>query len=421
MRQAKIEIVESYVRGLLRTNLRQGRDKPSGFDYSYLCPSPDTYRGQVFWNSCFHAIAIAHLDPQQAQAELRTLVAGQEEDGFIGHTQFWGVPLWGLLQMARFSQTPVGERLRRTGLMQPPMLAQAVERVAEITNDPAFPPEMMDALDLHHSWLATRRAPGEDCLVVTLSPHENGLAQTPAYDSYLNLPSRPSRWRAAQKDRWTEVRNWLATYDSARMLRAGHFYVKDVLVNVLYADSLETMSRLHRKQGNAATANAYAGLSTKVQESLFSKMFDLSRGAFFSLAGKEEVRTEPLTISSLVPLALRTLPRAIATQLVGAHLTNMAEFWLRHPLPSIAANEHSYMPQGSNLSVSRGFTSVPLNWLLWRGLNHHGFTEIASQLAESTVQMVADEGLREFYDADTGDGAGARSFGWSALALDMTR
>ena len=33
---------------------------------------------------------MAHVAPEQAVAELRTLVAAQDPDGFMGHIAFWG-------------------------------------------------------------------------------------------------------------------------------------------------------------------------------------------------------------------------------------------------------------------------------------------------------------------------------------------
>lgn len=419
MREADVEIVRSYVRALLRTNLKRGVDGPTGIEYSYLCPSPNEYRWQWFWDSCFHAIAAAHVDPRLAKLELETLVAGQDADGFIGHIQFWGSRFRGLANIWNYGQAPRGARLRRSGLMQPPVLAQAVERVAEIAGDAAFPPTMMRALDRYHSWLATQRARDLDRLLVIVSPYESGMDQSPAYDALMGLSARPNRWAAGRKDRWLDVRNWFSGYDSAKMLRAGRFYVKDALVNALYVDSLATMARLHRQQGNISAADVYARLSAVVLDSLITKMFDRSRGAFFSLLGKEELRSEPLTVGGIVPLVIEQLPADIAKDIVERSLMNPLEFWLRYPAPSVAATEPSFDARGSKLLIWRGPTWVNTNWLLWRGLRRHGFTNAAAHLAESTVSMVARAGLWEFYNPLNGEGLGAKSFAWSGLALDM--
>ena len=119
-----------------------------------------------------------------------------------------------------------------------------------------------------------------------------------------------------------------------------------------------------------------------------------------------------------VPLVIGGLPRDVAGELVDRHLRNRNQFWTRYPVPSVAASEPSFDPRSSSL-IWRGPTWVNTNWLLWRGLRRHGFDELASQLAARTITMVADAGLREFYNPLNGEGNGARSFGWSALALDM--
>ncbi|MCI0778964.1 MAG: hypothetical protein J4N32_03015, partial [Chloroflexi bacterium] len=60
MRQGEIDAVRSYAQGLLRTNLKRGHDLSIGYRYSYLCPSPNEYPWQWFWDSCFHAVIMAH-------------------------------------------------------------------------------------------------------------------------------------------------------------------------------------------------------------------------------------------------------------------------------------------------------------------------------------------------------------------------
>jgi hypothetical protein len=60
-----------------------------GVAFSYTRPSPERYRWQWYWDSCFAAIAWRHLDPARSRAELETLLAAARPDGFIGHTIFW--------------------------------------------------------------------------------------------------------------------------------------------------------------------------------------------------------------------------------------------------------------------------------------------------------------------------------------------
>ena len=122
MRETAPGAVRMMANRLLDTNLRQGTDRAIGAHYSYLCPSPHEYQWQGFWDSCFQAIAIAHIDPEQAKSELRTLLAAQDDDGFIGHITFWGAKLRGLTHPSAYGQSRPGERLTHSALIQPPML-----------------------------------------------------------------------------------------------------------------------------------------------------------------------------------------------------------------------------------------------------------------------------------------------------------
>ena len=60
-----------------------------------------------------------------------------------------------------------------------------------------------------------------------------------------------------------------------------------------------------------------------------------------------------------------------------------------------------------------------MNWLIARGLRHHGYREQADAIAASSAELVLKSGFREFYNPLTGEGYGARDFGWSTLVLDL--
>ena len=81
--------LEEAARKILLSNLRQGVADWNGKEYSFVVPSLVGYPFQWFWDSCFHAIALTHLDKQQAVKELTTLMSGAQPDGFIPHIIFW--------------------------------------------------------------------------------------------------------------------------------------------------------------------------------------------------------------------------------------------------------------------------------------------------------------------------------------------
>ena len=408
--------VRTHVERLLKSNLKEGRDRGRGVDYSYLSPSSRQHKGQWSAYSCCHAVAMAHVAPEQARQELLTLIASQADDGFIGEVYDWGTRWTDAVRP--LIQLPPGERVARSRPIGPPLLAQAVERVAEVTRDTYFAPPLMRALDRYHNWLAVNRAPDGDGLLVIVSPRESCMDNSPAYDEALGLDSNATPLQRRLTERDLDTRHGAVRGDSARMMESGRFYVKDAAVNALYADSLATMARLYRAQGSWQIAAAYAEKAAAVTETMMTKMFDRARGSFCSLVGPAEFRSEPSTVGGLIPLLLDGMPSDLAERIVELHLGNPREFWLHYPVPSVSAMEETFNPRNDRLGW-RGPTSVYTNWLVWRGLRRRGFTEPAELLAARTVEMVAQSGLREFYNPLNGDGMGKHGFAWSALALDM--
>src|SRR5450759_3231587 len=85
----RLERMRAAVRALYAGNRQRGHAAWCDRDYDFVCPSGTTYPFQWFWDSCFHAIVLSHLDPVRAESELTNLLANQQPDGFIAHVTFW--------------------------------------------------------------------------------------------------------------------------------------------------------------------------------------------------------------------------------------------------------------------------------------------------------------------------------------------
>ncbi|MBI2137332.1 trehalase-like protein, partial [Candidatus Woesearchaeota archaeon] len=56
-----------------------------------------------------------------------------------------------------------------------------------------------------------------------------------------------------------------------------------------------------------------------------------------------------------------------------------------------------------------------------RGLLRYGFKDAADELLDKTTAAIKKSGFREYYNPLTGEGLGARQFGWSTLVMDMIK
>ena len=180
--------LEAKAREILLTNLRRGIADWNGKYYSFVCPSLTGYPFQWFWDSCFHAIALIHLDHEQAKAELTTLMSGAQPNGFIPHMIFWEMDK----QPDFLSRNIVGMTSPNfSATMQPPIIAYAVERVYQATGDQEFLDNALPVLT---------------ALIVAISVLRKNKRR-PVVSSYKTMPSahwseRPSSGRPAPWRRW---------------------------------------------------------------------------------------------------------------------------------------------------------------------------------------------------------------------------
>lgn len=361
--------------------------------YGYTAPSPGRYPWQWYWDSCFAAIVWRRFDRDRARAELSSLLAAANPDGFIGHTIFWAQPV----DRARRLFYNVQSRSDfMTSTIQPPLLAWAW-RIA--VGDPREVP----AITAHHDRVQRDRDLDGDGLIWILQPDESGLDASPKFDAVWG-------WRAHGLPTFPLLvaRNRRYDFDIRRIQAAGGPVVCDVMTNVLH-----NLSRLALGRPSI----------TKV---LIDRCYDERTGLFNQLVRSRAPTSgrapEVVTWSALSPLALPDLPEAIGRRLVEEHLLDPAQFWLPVAPPSVSVAEPSFSTNDRFMFLRRywrGPTWINAAWLLWLGLVRLGYRAQSRELELGIIRAVAGAGLREYYDPTTGEGMGARDFSWSALAMEF--
>jgi glycogen debranching enzyme len=396
----------------LAANRLSGVDPETGLAYDFVCPSTTSYPFQWFWDSCFHAIVLTHVDVALAEQELRCLLQGARPDGFIPHILFWNRPAH-LEAFASYNLPPTADW--STDTIQPPVLATAVRRVWEANRSRSFLEAVLPATHRYYDWLDANRDPDQDGMINILQPDESGMDASPEYDAPLHLQ------RATVAGLHAAMERLFAAYapyqrNPASMLAAEVFDVEDVLVNTLYAEGLRDLACLLEATGERPLAGRYLERAERTERALLARCWDEQAGMFWSLSGPEKEHLHVLTVASLMPLLLESLPPDRAARLI-AHLSDPATFWTPYPCPSVARSEPSYSP-GEGITW-RGPTWINTNWLLVRGLRRHAYTHYADEIARSSRSLVLRHGFREYYDPETGAPLGATGFAWSTLVVDM--
>jgi hypothetical protein len=379
-----------HVRALCRETLELNWTvgEREGVDYAYTRPSPERYRWQWYWDSCFAAIVWRRFDPDRSRRELSTLLAAAHEDGFIGHTIFWDGHLGGV---RRLFYNVIDDGDFTTATIQPPMLAWAW-RIA--VGDPSTE----EAIVAHHEWLRRERDLEGDGLLWLLQPDESGLDASPQFDPIWRL-------RAQGLPGFVELvhHNRRLGFRIAAVRDAGGPVVCEVVTNVLWGLSELALGR------------------RSLTPALIDRCYDEASGLFLPRAVPAVKERIPVTWSALAPLALPDLPEPIARRIVEEHVRG-ERFWTSVAPPSVARDEPSFSLREHTLGLRRywrGPTWVNSAWLVWLGLVRLSYDEHARALACGIERAVLASGLREFYNPDDGAGMGARDFAWSTLALEL--
>jgi hypothetical protein len=372
---------------VLRQNWRTGARGAQ--PYAYTCPSPHRYPWQWYWDSCLTAVAWRHFDKERSRAELESLLAAAAPDGFIGHTIFWGRRVDFPRRLFYNVKSP---RDAMTATIQPPLLAWTWKIAV---GDPAAEPRIV----AHHDSIIARRDLEGDGLLWVIQPDETGLDASPAFD-------RVWGWRCDGLPGFPLLvaHNRRRDFDARRVRADGGPVVCSTLVNVIHGLSELAMGR------------------PSITPALIDRLYDPDTGRFIQDVWPVRKGPKVETWTTLSPLALPDLPEEIGRRLVEEHLLDPERFWLPVAPPSVAANERSFSMKDRFLGLRRywrGPTWVNSAWLVWLGLLRLGYEAEAKTLCRSLLATVASQGLREYYDPNTGAGMGARDFAWSTLVSEF--
>ena len=414
--------LDESARALLEANTQTA--ELDGKRFRFTVPSVRAYPFQWFWDSCFQAIVWSRFDAERAADELRGLFANQEPDGLIPHVVFWKGDLvsrlqWHHLESRTTGRIPFYRRPHTTAQMQPPVIAQAVERVVD-AGAAGFLEDALPYLERYYRYLAAFRDPDGDGLISIVSQFESGLDFSPVYDASIGFRrARPAALLA--RTRLPQLRNKLANYDLDTIFRRFRHHQEDMLVNAVYGQGLRALARLATQAERDAVARWASRTADDVTAALLERAWDERSKLFVNLAGPDERRAAVKTIHGLIPLVLPDLPPEIVDR-VASHLDDPQTFGAPYPVPSVALDEPTFV-RDHRLNgfrfIWRGPLSMNTNWLLVHGLRGHGHDEAADRIAARSREVVERGGLNEFYDPLDGRPVGAERFGWATLVADM--
>ena len=411
--------LSARVQKLLMDNMITGggKNKPQ---FHFTRPSPSRYPYQFFWDTCFHAFIWCSLNnSEMAKKHIRSLFAFQKEDGFVGHMIYWDRLKPG--RFADYFQSPPGIKnffqSHMSALIQPPLAAQAVERICRTAKDDSFLKEMLPKLKAQYDWLARNRDFDGDGLLSIISPFESGMDWKPTFDIPLNFKPQKANKKLFWKVVGVDFRNYINNYDLKKIRKQNYFIVKEVGLNAMYSENLRVLAHLCDLLKDK-DAKKYNALAEKVDQSIMNLMYNKEDAAFYDVYDKDNQQIKILTPTIFYPVVLKGIPAGVTEEVLEKHFFKGDEFKTRFPIPSLATKEAAFDPGASDY-IWRGPTWIVNNWFLHKFLVTKGYHDEAEKLVESIKNLIEKSGFREYYNPFTGEGNGADNFTWCGLVLDM--
>lgn len=362
---------------------------------------------QWFWDSCFHAYVLAEREPGVAKEEVRSMLANQRADGFIPHMNYFNgdgqeVPEGFKDLVDEYWSSPY-----HSDMVQPPIIAMAVERIYARTGDKEFLKEVLPQLENYYKHLKDVRDPDGDELLSIYHSWESGWDNSQRWDSTYGVTEGTREeigehkmriFKECQEQGWNEK----------KILANGSFEVKPVDFNVLYAKNVKILASLSKEIGRDATW--LEKQSAKTTDAIFNTMYD---GDKFCDILSDGTLSPVKSAAMFYPMLLDR--KFDYSKMIDEHLTNTKEFWAQYGISTTSMDNDSYDPD----TYWRGNVWLNVNWFVMKGLENQGRTDLAKEVAHKTVDLVKENDWWEHYNPENGKGGGAKPLAWDCVVYDM--
>jgi hypothetical protein len=382
--------------------------------YHFYRPALTKYSAsQWLWDSGWHMIAWSHRQPENAIAELRSMLQFQQPNGFIPEIIFWEPDR---LSKKLFDLFLGYSHREYTDLTQMPMLAYSVRAIWNATHNRNLLVEFVPKIAKYLEWWEGRDH-DNDGLVSIIHPWESGIDASPTYDPVFRL-TKP-RWYNVYPQFWKlhyiyHKLNW----NHQAILKGEWFNVEDVGLCSVYAAGWGVLTLLAQEFDDKLAERCY-NRNRKYQDAIIHKCWDDDRKHFvsyFHQGGVEKISPAE-TVQTLLPILLDDIPKDMQLQLVSK-VTDPQKFSLPYPIPSVSKSEGTFNPYKSKL-LWRGPMWPSTTWLVMEGLLKHGFKTEAEAILDQWIEMYLESGIWEYYNPLTGKGLGQKCLGMSTIIVDM--
>ena len=433
----KSQLIEEATE-ILASNSKNGITMPSNILYPH----------QWFWDSCFIAIGLRHIDIERAKSELVNLVKGQWKNGMIPNIVFannnGGKKLSNIWrsQVSPFSP----DNVFTSGITQPPMLAEAVYKVGEMLDKnerKLWYGMMLNHIVDFHEWLYSDRDPHSEGLVLLLHPYESGMDNSPPWMDELHKSFTPKWIKYTEKlhldimynffrldtkfvNKFERMNNVDAMslyslqinmrnkqYNTEKILGHNSFAIEDLAYNSILIRANDYLEKISNYINKEIPKNLKKNI--KKTRIAIESLWDEENAEYFSRRFETHKLIKISSIASLLPLYSGAITQERAKHLVTT-LESHDKFSVPYIIPTVPVHSEWFSPN----NYWQGPTWINMNWLIIEGLKNYGFNDHANILTRKTLELVESGGFAEYFNPIDGRPLGIDNFSWTAaLTIDL--
>lgn len=305
----------------------------------------------------------------------------------------------------RFGMVPgvINPTLPPVGYSQTPILAWGALMVYRQTHDRTLLEESFPYLLAFDRWYSTERDVDGDGLIEQGAYKPAAIAntlQTAKFESFDFHPAVDGM-KLTRHPRRPESGEWYGDIEGV-----------DTTCALLIAE--RATAEIARELGHEDAARGLEETIGRRVAAIRKWMWDPETRFFYSIGRDTHAKIRVRTLQAFLTLAAGAATPEQAEALV-ARLKDPRQWWAPFPIPTVAMDDPAFQAHG----FWRGDMWPPTNYLVALGLMRFGYHEIARDLTERMLTLLAEKGVNERYDATSGDPLGVDNYCWTALVWSM--
>jgi len=326
-------------------------------------PSASHYQGVWNWDAAFHAVGVSLWDSQLAREQIEILFDHQQTNGMLPDV------IWQTGGMV-------------TTCTKPPVMGWAIAVVDHRSPDDGFLRKIYPKLiKLGEFWLKERG--GEKDGLFFYAGSDVGFDS--GWDDSI-------RWDGGYRHSSTDEKRLWA-----------------IDLNCYMVSHYRALSYIAGRLGLPDDQKKWANDADALARRINNKLWDDQLGAYVDRDRITGANGPALSSAAFMPLFVHIAPPDRAARLVKL----AAEPQKFYPgMPSAAYDTPGFDPNG----MWRGPAWLNTSFFAFKGLKDYGASPLAAEMRATLLGWVAkDETMHEYYQSKTGEGIGAKDYGWSAV------